>query len=1400
MESSNTVAGGEAGEVKAETTGATKLPSTVTMSGVIGNIEIYNFDEDNFNEYIERFEYIFTVNKVSEDKMKIALIMSMAGKEFHSKVNSIIMPKKPTEYSFDGLVTELKKHFSPKTNIRYERYKFMSRKFEAHETLSDFIVDLKFLADSCEFNNFLDHALSDKLIWSVNPSIQKRLLDEPISKTFQEICSIALSMEMVAKNVQEMQGGLQRFDFEQDQKRVNKTFQNYAKGASTSRGYNNIRITKRTGSSDEKRSYKRERSEERADQVQCYRCQRFGHMSRDCFNNRRRPISRDTSRRFSRREERHPGKYEKRSSINQMEEIEEYESSEGRKDDEISLYASRESLREDEVFMNNLSMGQTNRGKFLDKSPLILTFFLDNWEVPMEIDSGASYSVISWYMYEQYFKDKMLRQCTVPLCVISGSKLVIRGEIDVNVKSSSSEKYFLLSLIVIESNTRFTPLLGRNWLSVLLPRWKSFFKVNAISKVQEEEQEFNMEILKSKFPKVFDEDYTGCIEGYEANIVMDEHASPVFCGPYTVPYGLREKVNKEIDRLVGNGILEPVSFSNWASPMVVVEKANGDIRLCMDCKVSLNKFVKNNYYNLPLVEDLLHEFQGCSFFSMIDLTGAFTQVKVSKKCQEVLTINTQRGLFRSTRLTFGIKSAPCIFQNIIDSILRDMKYTRPYLDDILIGGRTREECRENTMKVLRRLDEFNVKANRQKCKFLVPEIKYLGFSLSKRGIRPTKDKLDAVRNAPSPHDLTSLKAYLGLLNFYGSFIRNLSTELSPLYNLTKKNVPFVWDETCQKAFERSKLLLSEDSLLVQYNSDTPLGIVCDASPYGVGAVLFHIDPNTKLERPIKFVSGSLSETERRYSQLEREALAIVFAMRKFHKFVYGKRFILYSDHKPLQFIFGEKKLNSVSGARIQRWCLFLTQYDYEICHRKGSNMGNADGLSRVPLNKPTGISEDFINFNSITGDLPLSSGDLAEATKNDENLKEVLRYIESDNWPKILNSKESKELFRRKSELSIIQNCICIGSRLVIPNVMKHRVLEILHGDHIGVVRMKSVARGSVWWYGIDRSIEYFVKSCDVCQQIETRGSNIKPTTWPLTVRPLERIHVDFFYFQNKQFFLLMDSYSKWIEIFIMNKTVASEVIDKLKRVFSTFGIPEEMVSDNGPPFKSRALKMFCKVNGINFPDIPTYHPASNGSAERCVGTAKKSLKKAIIDKKNINLTLENIVSNFLFHYRNTPCTVTGKSPSEMLFLFKPRTFVEMLKPNKVINTAENTKSQNLCLRRNEKVQDSVKHFDINQKVWYHSRFSSLVKWLPAVVVKKVSRVIYVINVDGFERRAHGSQLKERVSRFKLWDYQSGKIEHTPKKRRRSGSENDINDPVSKRLRPRHLLRAPDRYLPSNYK
>lgn len=374
--------------------------------------------------------------------------------------------------------------------------------------------------------------------------------------------------------------------------------------------------------------------------------------------------------------------------------------------------------------------------------------------------------------------------------------------------------------------------------------------------------------------------------------------------------------------------------------------------------------------------------------------------------------------------------------------------------------------------------------------------------------------------------------------------------------------------------------------------------------------LFHIVDG--MELPIKFVSATLSEAERKYSQIEREALAIVFAFRKFHKFVYGRHVKLFSDHKPLEFIFGEKKVNTVSGARIQRWSLLLSQYDYKIIYRKASQMGNADGLSRLPIQKRTKISESFINFCSIVGVMPINQTRLAEATDKDNLLSLVKNYIKEDNWPKVFTSTLEKKLFNDKLHLSVNNGCLFLGNRLIIPGSCKLDILELLHKEHPGVVRMKSKARGTVWWPGIDRDIETYVKSCDPCQSIEGKGGKSGRISWPETNKPFERVHVDFFHLRGATFLIFYDTYSKWMQITEMKKTKAAEVVHTLKTIFSAFGLPDEIVLDNGPPFGSKIIKMFANANGIKLTNSPEYHPQSNGSAERAVQTAKQTLKKNV--------------------------------------------------------------------------------------------------------------------------------------------------------------------------------------------
>lgn len=367
---------------------------------------------------------------------------------------------------------------------------------------------------------------------------------------------------------------------------------------------------------------------------------------------------------------------------------------------------------------------------------------------------------------------------------------------------------------------------------------------------------------------------------------MNENAQPVFCKPYTVPYGVRDAVEKELDRLVENDILYPVKHSKIASPIVIVIKSNGSIRICVDCSRTINRFIELEHYPLPLIDDIFANLSKCKNFCVLDLTGAYQQLAVSERSQEFLTINTHKGLYRSKRLVFGVASAPAIFQSFMDELLKGLENVKCYFDDVCIGGKDFDECKRNLELVLDRFEKNNVRVNMDKCKFYRATIEYLGHIISDGSLRPNDKKVEAVLNATPPKNVSQLQSFIGMINYYAKFIPNLSSVLFPLYGLLKKGIHFDWNATHNEAFEKCKQLLVSNNVLALYDPSKPIIISCDASPYGLGCVLSQIFD--KIEKPVLFASSTLSPAEKNYSQVHREALAVVFAVKKFHKYVYGK--------------------------------------------------------------------------------------------------------------------------------------------------------------------------------------------------------------------------------------------------------------------------------------------------------------------------------------------------------------------------------------------------------------------------------------------------------------------------------------------------------------------------------
>ena len=453
----------------------------------------------------------------------------------------------------------------------------------------------------------------------------------------------------------------------------------------------------------------------------------------------------------------------------------------------------------------------------------------------------------------------------------------------------------------------------------------------------------NIDSIKEEFPDVFKEEL-GMLKGIEAEIELQQRVSPKFCKSRPIPFSLRSQVEQTLQQQVADGELVPVDQSDWATPIVVVTRKDGKLRICTDFKVTINPHLKIPTYPLPTPDEVFAALANGESFMKLDLSRAYKQMKVEAESQGYLTITTHMGLFRYQRLPFGIASAPAIWQKAMSIVLQGCKGVVCYLDDILVTGPTREENVLNLQSVLSRLQKFGLRLNGAKCRFFQTSVEYLGHLVTPSGISPTQERVKGIVEAPSPKNKSELKSFLGMITFNARFMPSLSTMLHPLYKLLHDDTPWKWTKTCQQAFNKAKLSVSQAPVLVHYDVSKPIKLYCDASPYGVGACMMHVI-NGK-EQPIAYASRTLTPAEKHYAQIEREALAIVFGVKKFNQYLYGRQFILVTDHQPLCKLFGHKEgVRPLAAACMQRWSLILSTYSYKIEYIPGSSNKCADCLS-----------------------------------------------------------------------------------------------------------------------------------------------------------------------------------------------------------------------------------------------------------------------------------------------------------------------------------------------------------------------------------------------------------------------------------------------------------------------
>ena len=424
-----------------------------------------------------------------------------------------------------------------------------------------------------------------------------------------------------------------------------------------------------------------------------------------------------------------------------------------------------------------------------------------------------------------------------------------------------------------------------------------------------------------------------------------------------------------------------------------------------------------------------------------------------------------------------------------------------------------------------------------------------------------------------------------MINYDSKFIKNYSQLVSLLYELLRKDMPWSWTNAREIAFRKAKESLTSSHVLMHYDLRIPAKVTCDASPTGLGAVLSHILPSGTT-KPVAFASRTLTKAERGYSQLDREALGIYFGVRTFHQYLYGRKFILETDHKPLTFIFGPKHgVPQMAASRLQRWAVFLSGYDFEIKHLKGADNVPADSLSRLLASDNSDTNDNDENKHSYLnyvreGVSAIDSAEVSAETANDPILSRVLEFV-MRGWPSTVD--DSFLVFKsRANSLTVEDGCLMWGHRVVIPQVLRRELLSELHSVHSGVVKMKALARSFIWWPGLDSDIENVTKTCKLCLENASNPPRATLHVWKWPDGPNRRLHADFLGpLSGRMYIIIIDAFSKWVDVKELPDITVATTIKAFKEYFSTWGLPVKLVTDNGPTFTAKPFQEFMQRNAI---------------------------------------------------------------------------------------------------------------------------------------------------------------------------------------------------------------------------
>ena len=837
-------------------------------------------------------------------------------------------------------------------------------------------------------------------------------------------------------------------------------------------------------------------------------------------------------------------------------------------------------------------------------------------------------------------------------------------------------------------------------------------------------------------------DKLGCFPGEKYHIQLVDNPVPVVHPPRTVPVHILPLYKEELDKVIADDVITAVTEpTDWVNSIVcnIKETPEGKrkVRLCLDPK-DLNQNIRREHYYTRTIDELLPQLHGKKFFSVVDTKKGYWHVALDHESSLLCTFNTPFGRYRFKRLPFGIILSQDIFQRRLDEVYKDIPNVMGIADDIVVCGSTESEHDQAFCEMLKATRKHNVSLNSEKLQFKQAQVDFYGHILSENGIQPAREKLETIRNIKTPSNIKELQTTLGMVTYLNRYSTKLADLTSPLRELTKKQVHFRWEPHHQQALDRIKQELCSSKLISYYDPDptTPTILQCDASQTGIGAWLRQLDSQGN-ENIVAMASRSLTDAESRYSNIERECLAVTYGLEKFEHYLLGRNATVETDHSPLEQIF-KKNINE-APSRLQRLLLRCLRFDVHVQYKQGRSIPVADALSRVCHKKAAHNTENMIedsasqcNIHFISTPIDLTAVKSSAAQDRTMNL---LKNTIFNGWPPYRKQcpQELWEFWNFRCDLTLEDGLVLKGNRIVIPSSMRDQVLQAIHLGHQGENKCILRARESVFWPGISADIRQMVKDCDLCNKHQPAQPKLPIMQPDLPTRPWEKLGTDIFEFDGKKYLMVVDYYSRFPVIRLLDNMTSHAVCNHFTSVLAEYGLPATIISDFGSQYISERFKTKCKLSGITLRFSSPYHHQANSLAERTIGTCKSLLKKAL-EKNECPYTA-------LWMYRTTPLDDQMPSPHELLFGRKPQTTLPSTRstlkskhPNDDLHQEANQKRQERQAEFYDRKNGSDKKILHNMEpVFVRNTLKNT--WQPAIVLNRPQPTerprTYTVDIQG---------------------------------------------------------------------